>query len=148
MPQTTPLKFALAYLGVIPFAVFLFMSIFPEFVKIEGGLTLFVYYSVIIVNFVAGSLWHLKGQWLGLPIALNTNIVSLLSFLCLLLPIDISLALLMFSFSILLLMERKVFFRLPSSHNTPYLTLRSSGYFCGGCFAYYRISDALFASVT
>lgn len=76
----TKIKTRLIYLGVIPFLIFAGLSLTEIKLFNLSPNTLFIGYSVIILNFVLGTLWHNTSSWANIPTSIWTNVIALLSF--------------------------------------------------------------------
>ncbi|MGJ8681681.1 DUF3429 domain-containing protein [Paraglaciecola sp.] len=95
----------LGYLGLIPFTVCVF---FPTLITDRWGTSTenaFIFYSAIIFSFLSGTLWQTKSVSNNAWVQLASNVFCLLAYLCLFLPIKLSLIFLSFGYSGLLLTE-------------------------------------------
>lgn len=68
----------------------------------------FIAYSAIIVSFVAGTLWRKAEDNARLTQQVISNLLSLIAFTTLLVPRDLALIVLSFSFTFLFLYEKKL----------------------------------------
>jgi hypothetical protein len=95
----------LGYLGLIPFIVCLF---FPTLITNYWFISAdkaFIFYSAIILSFLAGTLWRIKNSPSNVWAQLASNILCLFAYLCLFLPIKWALTLLPFGYFGLLIIE-------------------------------------------
>lgn len=79
----TLIKTRLIYLGVLPFLIFTYFALANLSLLGVNANELFIAYSVIILNFVLGTLWHTTASWAKISISVWTNIFSLFSFVLL-----------------------------------------------------------------
>lgn len=113
----------LGYLGLIPFMICLLLSLLNlSFYNIEPH-TVFIYYSVAILSFLSGSLWHCGQQSNHTMVIILSNIICLFAFACLLLPVNNSLLVLPFGYFILLLTEQTIAKKL-AWYTSSYLSMR------------------------
>jgi len=120
-PRTTQL---LGYLGLIPFILCLLLSLVNlSFYSVEPH-TVFIYYSVAILSFLSGSLWHCGQQSSHTMAIILSNIICLFAFACLLLPVNNSLLVLPFGYFILLLTEQTMAKKL-AWYTSSYLSMRT-----------------------
>lgn len=113
----------LGYLGLIPFMICLLLSLLNlSFYNIEPH-TVFIYYSVAILSFLSGSLWHCGQQSNHTMAIILSNIICLFAFACLLLPVNNSLLALPFGYFILLLTEQTIAKKL-AWYTSSYLSMR------------------------
>ncbi|MGB0937830.1 MAG: DUF3429 domain-containing protein [Colwellia sp.] len=95
----------LGYLGLIPFIVCIFL---PELISETLGVTAkkaFIYYSVIILSFLSGTLWKVPSGAITNRPYLASNFICLFAYLCLFLSIKLSLILLPLGYMVLLIAE-------------------------------------------
>ena len=97
----------LGYLGLLPFAGFLYFSVVLEDSSVWAQQA-FIAYSAIIVSFIAGSLWRKAEDNTRLTQQIISNLLSLIAFTTLLMPDDLALIVLSFSFMFLFLYEKKL----------------------------------------
>ncbi len=99
----------LGYLGLLPFAFFLWFS--DTTLKIISynlpydSKHAFVFYSAIILSFLAGNLWPKDTQKKQVALPLLSNLFCLYAFICLLLPLFLALILLGFGYLSIFLIE-------------------------------------------
>ncbi|MBA6250635.1 DUF3429 domain-containing protein [Colwellia sp. MB3u-55] len=97
----------LGYLGLLPFAGFLYLSVVLKDSSMLAQQA-FIAYSAIIVSFVAGTLWRKAEDNARLTQQVISNLLSLIAFTTLLVPRDLALIVLSFSFTFLFLYEKKL----------------------------------------
>ncbi|MBA6380066.1 MULTISPECIES: DUF3429 domain-containing protein [unclassified Colwellia] len=97
----------LGYLGLLPFAGFLYLSVVLEDSSVWAQQA-FIAYSAIIVSFIAGTLWRKAEDNTRLTQQIISNLLSLIAFTTLLMPDDLALIVLSFSFMFLFLYEKKL----------------------------------------
>ena len=101
-------KQLLGYLGLIPFVIALaFQSLIIEFFQ-QTPKQVFIFYSAVILSFIAGTLWRKKNDQLSIKRQYLSNIFSLMAFLALLIPQNFSLILLAVSYLAILFCEYKL----------------------------------------
>ena len=101
-------KQLLGYLGLIPFVIALaFQSLIIEFFQ-QTPKQVFIFYSAVILSFIAGTLWRKKNDQLSIKRQYLSNIFSLMAFLALLIPQNFSLILLAVSYLTILFCEYKL----------------------------------------
>lgn len=76
----------LPYLGVTPFVFCLLLAFLSIEIFEQEGQTLFVYYSIAIANFMAGTLWLNQQKVVGTSVAVWSNILSLATLPAFVLP--------------------------------------------------------------
>jgi len=115
----------LGYLGLIPFIVWLF---FPSLITTHWNILPeqgFIFYSVIILSFLSGSLWR-KGT---LPSSIRSQLISiffsLFAYLCLLLSLSLSVILLPIGYLGLLASEYLLCNTKKDANTYQYLRMRS-----------------------
>jgi hypothetical protein len=118
----------LGYLGLLPFVFCLLLFSMP-IEGMTGNLPFdpkktFIFYSAIILSFIAGTLWKkdrvegiLSGQILS-------NLFCLYAFLCLLIPLFYALILLPFGYFSLFLTEYILCNNKGNGYTKPYFTMR------------------------
>ena len=99
------LKITLTYLGILPFLAFLLLDWMGVAIGQYENHQLFVLYSLMILNFVLGTLWHNCQQFLALPVSLWTNVLSILSFMALFLPLSFMLLVMAAIYGIAIVLE-------------------------------------------
>ncbi|MBA6398046.1 DUF3429 domain-containing protein [Colwellia sp. BRX10-4] len=97
----------LGYLGLLPFAGFLYLSVVLKDSSMLAQQA-FIAYSAIIVSFIAGTLWRKAEDNARLTQQVISNLLSLIAFTTLLVPRDLALIVLSFSFTFLFLYEKKL----------------------------------------
>ncbi len=111
----------LGYMGLLPFMVCIAISLFiPEhqWIAKEG----FVYYSAIILSFVAGTLWRMDNQVKMGKQQVISNLFSLVAFFSLFLEPWPAIAVLATSYFIIFLFER--YFTQDKTRDKKYLFMR------------------------
>ncbi len=112
----------LGYLGLVPFILtFAFAAHIDEQLNIPA-VKVFIFYSAIILSFIAGTLWRKLNDKASIELQILSNIFSLLAFLTLFLPDYIALAILAKVYMLALLCEYHFDHSDPKNH--PYLHLR------------------------
>ena len=87
-------KHYLGYLGLIPFILTIaFAAYIDELLNIPA-VKVFIFYSAIILSFIAGTLWRKLNDKTSIKLQILSNIFSLLAFLTLFLPNYIALVIL------------------------------------------------------
>lgn len=116
------LRHYLMYAGILPFITFIGLSLMEGDILGLSATKLFVYYSVLITNFVLGTLWHHQSRWLAIPVSLWTNVLACISFFALLLPIVTAIFVLVFCYIMALFLELQA--PRPEEKDAPYLRSR------------------------
>ncbi|MFT5708218.1 MAG: chromate transport protein ChrA [Oceanospirillaceae bacterium] len=112
----------LGYLGLLPFIAFLYVSVSAENPNIIAQQA-FVGYSAIIVSFIAGTLWRKDDHHINQQI--TSNALSLIAFLALFIERDLALIILVFSFILLFIYEKKLAKSTQQNNlNTNYMKMR------------------------
>lgn len=112
----------LGYLGLAPFALTLvFENLIVELLN-RSAVQVFVFYSAIILSFLAGTLWRKQNDKKNINLQLLSNIFSLLAFFTLLIPYY--LALIVLAVSYLALLHCEYHFDYDKLENQPYLNMR------------------------
>ena len=115
-------KHYLGYLGLIPFILTIaFAAYIDELLNIPA-VKVFIFYSAIILSFIAGTLWRKLNDKASIKLQILSNIFSLLAFLTLFLPNYIALVILAKVYLLALLCEYHFDHSEPKNH--PYLHLR------------------------
>ena len=95
----------LGYLGLIPFIILLWLSIYPQEHLLSYPAQVFVYYSVAILSFLSGTLWKKGHISSDIKSLIFSNFFCLYAFLCLLLPVADALFLLPIGYIALFFVE-------------------------------------------
>jgi hypothetical protein len=112
----------LGYLGLAPFALALmFESLIAELLNISA-VQVFLFYSAIILSFIAGTLWRKQNDKLSIKLQLLSNLFSLLAFFALLIPYRVAIILLSVSYLAIFMSEYR--FDQAKSENSHYLKMR------------------------
>lgn len=112
----------LGYSGLIPFILTLALAGYiDEFLNISP-VKVFIFYSAIILSFIAGTLWRKLNNNVNSKLQILSNIFSLLAFLTLLLPNYIALVILAKAYLLTLLCE--YYFDHSDPENYQYLQMR------------------------
>jgi hypothetical protein len=84
----------LGYLGLAPFVFCLFLpKLTSDFLGVAADKA-FIYYSVVILSFLSGTLWKVPSKVITNKPYLASNLLCLFAYACLFLPIKLSLILL------------------------------------------------------
>jgi len=113
----------LGYLGLIPFLACLWLSqtsLLDESVKPQQA---FIFYSVTILSFLSGTLWHSHPSSNNNKPLIISNILCLFAFGCLLLTISKALLLLPLGY-LSVLMTEYLLFKRDTRHLKSYLFMR------------------------
>ncbi|MFT6193832.1 MAG: hypothetical protein ACJASU_000731 [Cognaticolwellia sp.] len=114
----------LGYLGLAPFVLALVFEKFsPALLNISAE-QVFIFYSAIILSFIAGTLWRKHNDKLSIKLQLCSNIFSLLAFFALLLPNYLAFAVLMVIYPAILYCE--YYFDSAKTEHKSYLRMRLS----------------------
>ena len=112
----------LGYLGLSPFVLtFAFGAFSEELLNIPAE-KVFIFYSAIILSFIAGTLWRKENDQTSIKLQLFSNLFSLLAFFSLLLPSYIALIVLAKIYLLSLLCEYH--FDHGDAENYDYLQMR------------------------
>jgi hypothetical protein len=118
----------LGYLGILPFVFCLWLFNMPVEGMADNLLfdpkQTFIFYSAIILSFIAGTLWRkdrVKGESAG---QILSNIFCLYAFLCLLIPLFYALIFLPLGYFSLLLTEYILCNNKEDGYTKPYFTMR------------------------
>jgi hypothetical protein len=116
------IKQYLGYLGLIPFILtFAFGNYIERFLSIPAE-KVFIFYSAIILSFIAGTLWRKDTDKVSIQLQVLSNLFSLLAFLTLFLPSYIALVALSKIYLLSLLCEYHFDHAAPENYN--YLQMR------------------------
>lgn len=99
------IKYCLGYLGLIPFILPLIFGTTIENTLEISPLQVFIFYSAIIISFIAGTLWRKSTDNISVNLQIFSNIFSLFAFFALLLPNNIALIVLAKIYLLILLCE-------------------------------------------
>ena len=114
----------LGYLGLIPFAVFLYYGSEQSLFVVNSKFS-FISYSAIILSFIAGSLWRESPNNQNSQTQIISNLTSLIAFVCLLVNISTALIVLPITYGFIFVYQVKL--HKQSSHNelsTDYMIMR------------------------
>jgi len=101
-------KQLLGYLGLIPFVIALsFQNLIIELFQ-QTPKQVFIFYSAVILSFIAGTLWRKKNDQLNIKRQYLSNLFSLMAFLALLIAQNQALILLAVSYLAILFCEYKL----------------------------------------
>ena len=115
-------KHCLGYLGLIPFILPLIFGANIEDTLGTSAIQVFIFYSAIIISFIAGTLWRKPNDTVNVNLQIFSNIFSLLAFFALLLPNNIALIVLAKIYLLILLCEYH--FDHSDQKNQDYLKMR------------------------
>lgn len=115
-------KHYLGYLGLAPFILIFAFGTYSEELLNVSAIKVFIFYSAIILSFIAGTLWRKLSNKASIKLQILSNIFSLLAFLTLLLPNYIALVALAKIYLLTLLCEYH--FDQADPENYDYLQLR------------------------
>lgn len=99
----------LGYAGLLPFVVLLILNFFQQYDWQINLQQAFIFYSAIILSFVAGTLWQKDEESINSNRQILSNVISLLAFACLLLPLRNAVVLLPIGYLLLLVFESLFF---------------------------------------
>ena len=120
----------LGYLGLLPFYIGLLLSQIvnneqPEphslIVSIQQA---FVFYSAIILSFMSGTLWQKEASKKQVKLQLISNVLCLIAFACLLMPVFYALIILPITYAGLLLTEYLLRFQQQITLTASYIKMR------------------------
>jgi hypothetical protein len=112
----------LGYLGLSPFLLTFAFGSFSEELFNFPAVKVFIFYSAIILSFIAGTLWRKHNDKLSIKLQIFSNIFSLLAFFTLLLPNPIALVALTKIYLLILFCEYHFDHTNPENHD--YLQMR------------------------
>lgn len=112
----------LGYLGLSPFLLTFAFGAFSEELFNFPAVKVFIFYSAIILSFIAGTLWRKHNDKLSIKLQIFSNIFSLLAFFTLLLPNYIALVALTKIYLLIMLCEYHFDHTTPENHD--YLQMR------------------------
>jgi hypothetical protein len=111
----------LGYLGLLPFIGALYLSLVPSLLDYSAQ-KFFIYYSAIILSFLAGTIWNSGSNSAQQKCQISSNLFSLSAFLCLLIPYQIALFILSLCYIVLFSIER--IYVTGILENCPYIVMR------------------------
>ncbi|MBA6293976.1 DUF3429 domain-containing protein [Colwellia sp. MB3u-70] len=112
----------LGYLGLAPFVLALVFEKFSPALFNIAAEQVFIFYSAIILSFIAGTLWRKHNDKLSIKLQLCSNIFSLLAFFSLLLPNYLALVILAVIYPAILCCE--YYFDAAKTEHKSYLCMR------------------------
>ena len=112
----------LGYLGLAPFGLTLIFEKTTTEIFNTSAMQVFIFYSAIILSFIAGTLWRKKNDPLSIKLQLVSNLFSLLAFFALLMPEKLALIILALSYVTVLFFEYAI--EQIKQENPHYLTMR------------------------
>lgn len=112
----------LGYLGLTPFVLILLFEQTVARLFVQSPVQMFIFYSAVILSFVAGTLWRKQNSHVNTKRQLLSNLFSLLAFTSLLMPHSIALMILATTYLALLSCEH--YFDQVQPDNRSYLKMR------------------------
>ena len=112
----------LGYLGVAPFGLTLLFEKTTTEIFNTSAIQVFIFYSAIILSFIAGTLWRKENDTLSIKLQLASNLFSLLAFFALLMPEKMALMVLSASYLVVLCFE--YYIEQARQENPHYLAMR------------------------
>tara|TARA_R110000744_G_scaffold133033_1_gene241353 strand:+ start:300 stop:707 length:408 start_codon:yes stop_codon:yes gene_type:complete len=112
----------LGYLGVAPFGLTLLFEKTTTEIFNTSSIQVFIFYSAIILSFIAGTLWRKENDTLSIKLQLASNLFSLLAFFALLMPEKMALMVLSASYLVVLCFE--YYIEQARQENPHYLAMR------------------------
>jgi ABC-type uncharacterized transport system permease subunit len=112
----------LGYLGLTPFVLILLFEQTVARLFVQSPVQIFIFYSAVILSFVAGTLWRKQNSLVNTKRQLLSNLFSLLAFTSLLMPHSIALMILATTYLALLSCEH--YFDQVQPDNRSYLKMR------------------------
>ncbi len=112
----------LGYLGLTPFVLILLFEQTVARLFVQSPVQIFIFYSAVILSFVAGTLWRKQNNHVNTKRQLLSNLFSLLAFTSLLMPHSIALMILATTYLALLSCEH--YFDQVQPDNRSYLKMR------------------------
>jgi hypothetical protein len=97
----------LGYMGLIPFAVFLYFGSEQSHFVLNNKFA-FIAYSAVILSFIAGSLWRLPNDEQTSQTLIISNLVSLIAFACLLVNLSTALIILPVTYAFIFIYQLKL----------------------------------------
>ena len=98
----------LGYAGLLPFVALLILNFFQQHDWQINLQQAFIFYSAIILSFIAGTLWQKNDHPIDVSRQILSNAISLLAFACLLMPLN-AVVLLPIGYLLLLIFESLFF---------------------------------------
>ena len=120
----------LGYLGLLPFYICLLLSQIVNNEQLEPHSLIvsiqqaFVFYSAIILSFMSGTLWQKETSKKQLKLQLLSNVLCLIAFACLLMPVFYTLIILPITYAGLLLTEYRLRFQQQITLTASYIKMR------------------------
>ena len=114
----------LGYLGLLPFVICLWLFEQEQAILAIEPQTAFVFYSAIILSFLAGSLWHKDATNTQSKTQIISNLFCLYAFACLFFPLYFSLFLLPAGYLGLLVFEYCCCHQKDKSYSKAYFIMR------------------------
>ncbi|MEW6983500.1 DUF3429 domain-containing protein [Colwelliaceae bacterium 6471] len=99
----------LGYAGLLPFVALLILNFFQQHDWQINLQQAFIFYSAIILSFIAGTLWQKNDHPIDVSRQILSNAISLLAFACLLMPLKNAVVLLPIGYLLLLIFESLFF---------------------------------------
>jgi len=142
----------LAYLGLLPFIFFIWISYFPTLTSELNPQQAFVYYSAMILSFLSGALWSENAKFCHTAkesviqsntysiLQIMSNLYCLYAFGCLLMQTSSSLPFLLFGYLALLLTEYLLCYAHDKIYTEAYFKMRVILTVCVvtlHCYAFY-----------
>lgn len=114
----------LGYLGLIPFLVCLWLFEYPSNNLLFDPQQAFIFYSAIILSFLAGSLWQKNTLTKHSTINIISNIYCLYAYFCLFLPLIYALIILPIGYLSLFVVEHTLCSKKEHPYTKPYFMMR------------------------
>ena len=114
----------LGYLGLWPFILFVFYPALVNKILAISPLQGFIFYSAIILSFLSGTLWKKHSLAKNTHSQFAAITFSLLAYLCLLIPFNLSIIFLPFAYIALLITEYLLGNDEEKSENNQYFKMR------------------------
>lgn len=120
----------LGYLGLLPFYMCLLLSQIVNNEQLEPHSLIvsiqqaFVFYSAIILSFMSGTLWQKETSKKQVKLQLLSNVLCLIAFACLLMPVFYALIILPIAYAGLLLTEHLLRFQQQITLTASYIKMR------------------------
>jgi chromate transport protein ChrA len=115
---------SLGYLGLVPFVIcIIFFESYPHHFLFNSQ-QIFHFYSVIILCFLAGTLWKKDSKKLQSNVQIVSNVLCIYAFICLFLPVYYALIFLPLGYLALLIAEYLFCDKEQMSYTQPYFNMR------------------------
>ena len=120
----------LGYLGLLPFYICLLLSQIVNNEQLEPHSLIvsiqqaFVFYSAIILSFMSGTLWQKEASKKQVKLQLLSNVLCLIAFACLLMPVFYALIILPITYAGLLFTEYLLRFQQQITLTASYIKMR------------------------